>query len=109
MKQVESPYRKIVFICVNEREPGQAACGNRGSATIAEQAKEWVRVRGLKGRVRVSRTRCLGLCSVGPNLCIYPDDVWYNDVHPEDLESILIGHLGSLLETTIPPSSDRAP
>ena len=37
----------------------------------------------------VSRTSCLKHCSRGITLAVYPDNVWYAGVRPEDLEEIV--------------------
>jgi (2Fe-2S) ferredoxin len=82
------PYERIIFVCCNEREPGEAACANRGSRALQEELKAYMKSKNLKGRCRVSRSLCLGLCDVGPNLCIMPENVWYRGVRPEDLAEI---------------------
>jgi (2Fe-2S) ferredoxin len=82
------PYERILLVCCNEREPGEAACANRGSRELQEKLKAYMKAKNLKGRCRVSRSLCLGLCDVGPNLCIMPENVWYTGVTPGDLEEI---------------------
>jgi len=82
------PYERILLVCCNEREPGEAACANRGSREIQEKLKAYMKSKNLKGRCRISRSLCLGLCDVGPNLCIMPENVWYQGVTPGDLEEI---------------------
>ena len=44
--------------------------------------------KGLQGRCRVARSLCLGLCSVGPNVCVMPENVWYTGVTEADLTEI---------------------
>lgn len=83
-----SPYERILFVCCNERGPGEDACGNRGSAELQKKLKEYTKSRNLKGRVRVSRAMCLGMCAVGPNVCVMPENIWYRGVTEADLEEI---------------------
>lgn len=82
------PYERILFVCCNEREPGEAACANRGSAALQENLKAYMKSKNLKGRMRISRAMCFGLCDVGPNICVYPENVWYTGVTSADLEAI---------------------
>ena len=44
--------------------------------------------KNLKGRMRVSRSLCLGLCEQGPNVCVMPENVWYSNVTAADLAEI---------------------
>ena len=96
METRPSPYERVIFVCCNEREPGEDACANRGSAQLQKDLKAMVKDKGLKGRVRVSRAMCFGLCSEGPNICVMPDNVWYNHVAPADLPAIVAKHVDPL-------------
>lgn len=59
----------------------------RGDA-IHAKLKEYVKSRGLQARCRASRTHCLGLCAAGPNVCVMPENVWYPEVTPADVDEI---------------------
>jgi (2Fe-2S) ferredoxin len=83
------PFERILFVCCNERQPGEDACANRGSAELQKKLKELAAAKGLKGRLRVSRSLCLGQCAIGPNVCVYPDNVWYHHVTEADLPEIM--------------------
>ncbi len=88
METGKGPYERVIFVCCNQREAGEDACANRGSAELQKALKEYMQSKGLKGRVRVSRSLCLGLCAVGPNVCIMPENVWYRGVTGKDLPEI---------------------
>lgn len=82
------PFERIILVCCNEREPGEAACANRGSGEFQKKLKDYAKSKGLQGRLRVSRSLCLGLCEKGPNVCVMPDNVWHSAVTEKDLEEI---------------------
>ena len=64
--------------------------GNSGEL-ITEFEKE-IKALGLENEVEVLRTGCLGLCGVGPNISIYPDNIIYKTVKPEDVKEIVMEH-----------------
>ena len=84
-----------ILVCTNTRPPGNAkgSCGEKGSEPLHYALKDMIRERGLGDRVIVSRTSCLKHCSRGITLAVYPDNVWYAGVRPEDLEEICASHL----------------
>ena len=84
-----------VLVCLNTRPPGnpKGSCGEKGSEALFDQLKAMVRERGLGARVIVNRTNCLKHCSRGITVAVYPDNVWYGGVRPEDLEAICASHL----------------
>lgn len=94
-----SPFERIIFVCVNERPAGEDACAGRNSKPLQESLKAYVKQKGLKGRVRVSRVMCLGRCEVGPNIAIMPDNVWYAHVAPKDLDEIKRLYIDPLADT----------
>lgn len=44
--------------------------------------------------VTVQASGCLGQCSIGPNVRILPDEIWYARLTPADVEAITEEHLG---------------
>jgi (2Fe-2S) ferredoxin len=54
-------------------------------------------------RVKRGETPCLGVCSGGPIVVVYPDGVWYSHVTPELLERIVVEHLkqGRIVEDAV--------
>ena len=97
MDEMPQPaYLRTIFICCNEREPGEAACANRGSRDLQKALKQYVKENGLREKIRITRSLCLGLCSEGPNICIQPENVWYNHVNNEDIPKIIENWIKSI-------------
>jgi (2Fe-2S) ferredoxin len=89
MQRDAVPYQKILFVCVNRREPNEVCCAHRQSEAIAVALKERVKALGLSRSVRVSKSGCQDLCAKGPNVMVFPDNVWYHGVTPADIDRIL--------------------
>ncbi|MBI4430140.1 MAG: (2Fe-2S) ferredoxin domain-containing protein [Candidatus Omnitrophica bacterium] len=90
-------YKKIIFVCVNQREEG-ACCGPSGGREIREQLKQLVYEKGLKGVVRVSQSGCMDVCAKGPNVMVFPDNIWYRGVTVADVPKILTESLAGLAD-----------
>ena len=89
MNQGRVPYRKIVFVCVNQREPQALCCSQRDSEAIAASLKARVKALGLARSIRVSKSGCQDVCAKGPNVMVFPDYVWYHGVTISDVERIV--------------------
>jgi (2Fe-2S) ferredoxin len=45
------------------------------------------------GKIRVSKSGCLGRCNSGPCIVIYPEGVWYSYTSFSDIDRIIEHHL----------------
>ncbi len=91
MEQSNPNFEKYVFVCTNERPNGErVSCGGSFCGTeLSEKLKDSVKAAGQAGRIRVSKTKCLDVCEEGPNVLIYPDNVWLKHVGLADIPAIL--------------------
>lgn len=87
--------RRHVLVCLNQRAPGnpKGSCGEKGSEAVLTRLKEAVAEAGLRETVMVVGTRCLKHCSRGVTVAVYPENVWYAGVKPEDLPELCDVHL----------------
>ncbi len=67
---------------------------------------------GIAPQTRVIETGCLGPCAVGPVVLVYPDGVFYQNVHLEDVHEIVEEHLlkGRIVNRLVShaPGTDRS-
>ncbi|MHC1635991.1 MAG: NADH-ubiquinone oxidoreductase-F iron-sulfur binding region domain-containing protein [Candidatus Methanospirareceae archaeon] len=65
------------------------ACLASGSDRVAEAIREELRKQGLEGKIDFKRTGCHGFCEKGPIVVIYPEEICYLKVTPEDAPEIV--------------------
>ena len=103
-------YTKHIFICTNQKAPGKECCANSGGEPFFEHMKKKLKKLDLHGpgKFRVSKSGCLGRCSVGPALVIYPESVWYTYTSFADIDEIIAMHLiaGGTVERLLIHSDD---
>ena len=90
---MEKP-KKHVFICTSSRMTGQQKgfCHTKGAVDLVNAFMEAIEEADLEG-IFVSNTGCFGLCVEGPVVVVYPDNVWYGSVTPDDVEAIMDEHI----------------
>lgn len=87
--QNKSPYICHIFVCTNDRHGVRKSCADGNSPDIRAALKKAVADKGWKGKVRVSASGCLGLCEHGPNVILYPQQIWLSGVTAEDVSGIV--------------------
>ncbi|MHC4884936.1 MAG: (2Fe-2S) ferredoxin domain-containing protein [Planctomycetota bacterium] len=89
MPTADSRYDCHVFVCVNQRPDGRKSCGHGDNLEVRKQLKEEIKASGLNDRVRISGSLCLGACGEGPNVVIYPQELWFHQTTLKDVPAIL--------------------
>ena len=95
------PYARHVLVCTG----GFCSPDRDGRALYALLPTLLEREGLLFGPTRVKRgeTPCLGVCSGGPIVVVYPEGIWYGNVTPMLLERIVREHLrdGRIIEEAV--------
>jgi (2Fe-2S) ferredoxin len=86
---------KHVFVCTQGRPPGhpRPSCAQKGCGEVYEEFLWQLQQRNLFNRVQVTATGCLGPCSEGPNVLVYPGAVMYARVGKADVTELYEQHL----------------
>ena len=72
---------------------GGTGCQASASAQIIKNFEDILAAKGLQDEVQVVRTGCFGFCEKGPIVKIMPDNTFYTQVKPEDVEKIINEHI----------------
>ena len=76
-------YRKEVIVC------GGTGCMSSGNDKILENLQNKVKELGLESEIRIVKTGCVGFCEKGPIVKIMPDNTFYAEVTPDDVDEIV--------------------
>lgn len=89
------PLKKHLFFCLNQKENGRQCCAQGNPEKLWAYAKQRLSELNLHNHdnFRVNKSGCLGRCSLGPTLVIYPDAVWYRVTATRDIDDIIEQHL----------------
>lgn len=94
-------YSRHVVVCTGS----YCSPSRQGRALYAHLASLLQRENLLFGPTRVKRSEapCLGVCSGGPIVVVYPEGIWYAHVSPSLLERIVLEHLkqGRIVEDAV--------
>ncbi|CAN5701866.1 hypothetical protein BH24ACT22_BH24ACT22_21110 [soil metagenome] len=78
-----------IFVCATL---GEGRCGPKGGSELLELFRKEVERRGFSPET-VLRNACTRRHHEGPVVFIFPNDVWYTEVTPEDVPEIVERHL----------------
>jgi NADH:ubiquinone oxidoreductase subunit F (NADH-binding)/(2Fe-2S) ferredoxin/Pyruvate/2-oxoacid:ferredoxin oxidoreductase delta subunit len=77
------PFHKTVVI-------SSGTCGQAsGSLPVIDTFKKEIKRRNIQNEVGIKITGCHGFCELEPNVVIYPDEIFYKNLKPEDVPSIV--------------------
>lgn len=87
-------YEKHVFVCTNQKLAGKPCCAAGGGENAFDHIKSALMDKDMHGigKIRVSKSGCLGRCSSGPCVLVYPEGDWYTYRNEDDLNQ-LVRHL----------------
>lgn len=83
----ENLVKRDILVC------GGTGCSSSDSMQIIENLKSEIKKAGLEDHAEVQLTGCFGFCAKGPIVKVYPDNVFYVQVKPEDAEEIVQEHI----------------
>lgn len=83
-------WEKHVFVCT-----GGDWCAeiDGDGMRVHSRLKSRVKEHALNGRVRINHSGCVDQCGYGPIVVVYPENVWYWGVTPDDVDEIVREHL----------------
>ncbi len=100
--EVPQVYERHAFACYTQRPPShpRGSCGAAGAQPLWDRMGKAMEAEGLNATVGFTASGCLGFCSAGPIMVIYPEGIWYRPTTPEDIDEIVDKHLkqGKLVE-----------
>ena len=87
-------YTRHIFFCTNLKANG-TGCGTLSGEESFAFAKMYLQSLDMwgEGKVRASKSGCLGRCDNGPVCVVYPDGIWYTYVDENDVREILDEHV----------------
>lgn len=77
------PNKPRISVCTG------SGCIALGAANVIAALQDEVKTHGLEVDVDIKLTGCPGFCERGPLLVIYPEEICYLDVKPEDAKQII--------------------
>lgn len=84
---VNKDEKRFISVCAG---PG---CAALGANSIIDNIKAAIKENHLEDKVEADITGCFGFCAKGPVVKIYPDNVFYMQVKPEDGKRIVEEHI----------------
>ncbi len=88
-------FTKHIFVCGNQRPDGhpRGCCDPSGAGNLQRAFKTQLALSGIQATVRANKAGCLDQCEHGPTVVVYPEAVWYGNVHASDVAEIVASHI----------------
>ena len=87
IKKTDGKCRDKIFVCIG------GGCLASGSLKVKEAFEAALKKHGMEKNTSVVGTGCLGPCARGPVAMVAKDDVFYQELKPEDAEEIVSRHI----------------
>lgn len=87
--------KKHLLVCTQGRPAGhpRGSCQNQGCGEVYQAFMVQFQNRNLWGQFLLTSSSCLGPCSSGPSVLVYPDGVMYGGVTAADVPALIDEHL----------------
>ncbi|MBN2801592.1 MAG: (2Fe-2S) ferredoxin domain-containing protein [Deltaproteobacteria bacterium] len=86
----KTPFKVQGFVCTNDRHGESKSCADGDSNELRSLLKKRLKENHLwGGAARVSTSGCLGLCSQGPNIVLFPEGKLFSHVTLADADLIM--------------------
>ena len=79
----KDPEKPAIAICSG------AGCHGLGNGGVIRAVEEEIEKQGLAAMVDIRATGCHGMCEQGPSVVIYPEEICYVRVAPEDVPEVV--------------------
>ncbi len=98
-------YEKHILICAG------TGCISSGTLDVRDALQRELEKHNLTDKVRIILSGCHGFCEKGPLFIVYPEDVFYVEVTPDDMPELVEEHLikGNTIERLLykDPTTDE--
>ncbi|MDO8926690.1 MAG: (2Fe-2S) ferredoxin domain-containing protein [Sideroxyarcus sp.] len=100
--------KRHVIVCSQNRPAGhpRGSCAQKGCAEVVDEIMKQWQQRQCFTEVMVTPSGCIGPCSMGPNVLVYPEGIMYSNVSKADVAEIFDEHLlgGKVVERLKAPA-----
>lgn len=83
------PLKYRFMVCTAEKAEGKSSCVRRGSKETLEALKTELAKRGLQFDMKAMMCGCFDRCEQGPNVVVYPEGIWYENLTAADVPEFL--------------------
>lgn len=87
----EKYFDQHVFVCMNQRPDNHAkgCCHSKGAENILNALKLKLKTIETHKKIRINKAGCLGRCSEGITVVVYPEMQWFLNVQETDIDNII--------------------
>ncbi len=89
LRNTVRPYVQHILVCTDKKSK---QC-KKGGPEILKTFQKLIKDRKLHKQVIITEIGHVGGCSLGPNVLVYPEGVWYGQVTPDDVAQIIDEHI----------------